>query len=90
MILVCVAVFIVDASLPPVGKVDVAIAPSIPKRVYARITDPFDRNSVYDSCQMVLHTTNAGVSWTEDSPDLSTKDPFRIILSGGIVGDNLR
>ncbi|MGD0775027.1 MAG: hypothetical protein ABSC05_19600 [Candidatus Solibacter sp.] len=38
---------------------------------------------------MVLRTTNAGVSWTELSPDLSTKDPARIMPSGGIVGDNL-
>ena len=38
---------------------------------------------------MILRTTNGGVSWTELSPDLSTKDPSRIISSGGIVGDNL-
>jgi len=39
------------------------------------IIDPFDRDSVYYGCQMVLRTTNAGVSWTEVRPDLSTKDP---------------
>jgi hypothetical protein len=38
---------------------------------------------------MILRTTNGGVSWTELSPDLSTKDPSRVIPSGGIVGDNL-
>jgi len=38
---------------------------------------------------MVLRTTNAGVSWTEVSADLSTKDPSCIIPPGGIVGDNL-
>jgi len=51
--------------------------------------DPFDHNSIYYGCQMVLRTTNGGVSWIELSPDLSTKDPSRITPSGGIVGDNL-
>jgi photosystem II stability/assembly factor-like uncharacterized protein len=51
--------------------------------------DPFDHNVVYYGCQMILRTSNGGVSWTELSPDLSTKDPSRIISSGGIVGDNL-
>ncbi len=51
--------------------------------------DPFDHNVVYYGCQMVLRTSNGGVSWVELSPDLSTKDPSRIISSGGIVGDNL-
>jgi photosystem II stability/assembly factor-like uncharacterized protein len=51
--------------------------------------DPFDHNTVYYGCQMVLRTTNAGVSWTELSPDLSTKDPARIVASGGIVGGDL-
>ena len=51
--------------------------------------DPFDHNTVYYGCQMVLRTTNGGMSWTEISPDLSTRDPSRIISSGGIVGDNL-
>jgi photosystem II stability/assembly factor-like uncharacterized protein len=51
--------------------------------------DPFDHNTVYYGCQMILRTTNGGVSWKELSPDLSTKDPSRIISSGGIVGDNL-
>ncbi|HTS27372.1 MAG TPA: YCF48-related protein [Bryobacteraceae bacterium] len=51
--------------------------------------DPFEHTTVYYGCQMVLRTTNGGVSWTELSPDLSTKDPSRIIPSGGIVGDNL-
>jgi photosystem II stability/assembly factor-like uncharacterized protein len=51
--------------------------------------DPFDHNTVYYGCQMILRTTNGGVSWSNFSPDLSTKDPSRIISSGGIVGDNL-
>ncbi len=38
---------------------------------------------------MILRTSNGGMSWTEFSPDLSTKDPKYIVSSGGIVGDNL-
>ena len=38
---------------------------------------------------MILKTSNGGQSWTELSPDLSTKDPSRIVSNGGIVGDNL-
>lgn len=51
--------------------------------------DPFDHNTVYYGCQVVFKTTNAGQSWTVISPDLSTRDPSRIVSSGGIVGDNL-
>ena len=51
--------------------------------------DPFDHNTVYYGCQMILRTTNGGVSWTELSPIFRTKDPSRIVSSGGIVGDNL-
>ena len=38
---------------------------------------------------MIFSTSNGGQSWKVISPDLSTKDPSRIISSGGIVGDNL-
>src|SRR4051812_46132286 len=51
--------------------------------------DPFDSNTVLYGCQLILKTTNGGQSWTELSPDLSTKDPSRIVSNGGIVGDNL-
>ena len=51
--------------------------------------DPFDHNTVLYGCQLILKTTNGGQSWTELSPDLSTKDPSRIVSNGGIVGDNL-
>jgi len=51
--------------------------------------DPFDHNTVYYGCQLIFKTSNGGMSWSEFSPDLSTKDPSRIIPSGGIVGDNL-
>ncbi|HEX5953955.1 MAG TPA: hypothetical protein VFY94_12355, partial [Rhodanobacteraceae bacterium] len=51
--------------------------------------DPFDHDSVLYGCQMVLRTTDKGHSWTEFSPDLSTRDPSLIVPSGGIMQDNL-
>ena len=51
--------------------------------------DPFDHNNVLYGCQVILKTSNGGQSWTEFSPDLSTKDPSRIVSNGGLVGDNL-
>lgn len=51
--------------------------------------DPFDHNTVYYGCQVIFKTTNAGQSWTVISPDLSTRNPERIINSGGLIGDNL-
>jgi photosystem II stability/assembly factor-like uncharacterized protein len=50
--------------------------------------DWFD-NSVYFGCQLVLRTRDRGTTWEEISPDLSTRDPSRILFSGGVVGDNL-
>jgi photosystem II stability/assembly factor-like uncharacterized protein len=51
--------------------------------------DPFDPKNVLYGCQLILKTDNGGQSWTELSPDLSTKDPSRIVSNGGLVGDNL-
>jgi photosystem II stability/assembly factor-like uncharacterized protein len=51
--------------------------------------DPFDSSNVLYGCQLILKTSNGGQSWTEFSPDLSTKDPSRIVSNGGLVGDNL-
>jgi len=51
--------------------------------------DPFDTKTVYYGCQVIFATSNGGQSWKEISPDLSTRDPSKIIPSGGIVGDNL-
>jgi len=45
--------------------------------------DPFDPNNVLYGCQLILKTSNGGQSWTEFSPDLSTKDPSRIVSNGG-------
>ena len=51
--------------------------------------DPFDHNTVYYGCQVILKTTNGGQSWSVTSKDLSTQDPSHVVSSGGIVGDNL-
>jgi len=51
--------------------------------------DPLEHNSVYYGCQVVFKTTNEGQSWKVVSPDLSHRDPSKIVSSGGIVGDNL-
>jgi photosystem II stability/assembly factor-like uncharacterized protein len=51
--------------------------------------DPFDHNTIYYGCQVILKTTNGGQSWSVASPDLSTQDPSHIVSSGGVVGDNL-
>jgi len=51
--------------------------------------DPFDPKTVYYGCQVIFKTSNDGQSWTVISPDLSTKDPSRVAVSGGVVGDNL-
>ena len=51
--------------------------------------DPFDHNAIYYGCQVIFKTVNGGQSWTVLSPDLSTRDPSRVVSSGGIIGDNL-
>jgi photosystem II stability/assembly factor-like uncharacterized protein len=53
------------------------------------VADPFDKNTIYFGCQNVLKTTDAGQTWTEVSPDLSTRDPSRVVSSGGLIADNL-
>ncbi len=51
--------------------------------------DPFQPNTMYFGCQMVLKTTDNGQTWKEVSPDLSTRDPSKVVSSGGLIGDNL-
>lgn len=51
--------------------------------------DPFDHNTVYYGCQVIFRTSDAGLTWSVVSPDLSTRSPAHIVSSGGIVGDNL-
>ncbi len=52
-------------------------------------TDPFEEDTVYYGCQVILKSSNGGQSWDVISPDLSTQDPSRIVFSGGVIGDNL-
>jgi hypothetical protein len=51
--------------------------------------DPFDPHTVYYGCQVIFKTVDGGQDWAVISPDLSTRDPSRIVSSGGIIGDNL-
>ena len=51
--------------------------------------DPFDHETVYYGCQVIFKTNDRGQTWKVLSPDLSTRDPSRVISSGGIVEDNL-
>ncbi|HEU5218526.1 MAG TPA: hypothetical protein VFU23_07695, partial [Gemmatimonadales bacterium] len=51
--------------------------------------DPFDHTTVYYGCQVIFKTTTGGQRWSVISPDLSTRDSSRVVISGGIVGDNL-
>ncbi len=51
--------------------------------------DPFDQKTVYYGTQLILKTSNGGQTWSEFSPDLSTRDPSRVVSSGGVVPDNL-
>ena len=51
--------------------------------------DPFDHNTVYYGCQVVFKTSNRGQNWSVISPDLSTRDPSRVVSSGGLIPDNL-
>jgi photosystem II stability/assembly factor-like uncharacterized protein len=51
--------------------------------------DPFDSKVVYYGCQVIFRTSNEGQSWDVISPDLSTRDPSKIVSSGGVIGDNL-
>ena len=50
--------------------------------------DWFD-NSVYFGWQVIFRTRDRGQNWEVISEDLSTRDPSRIVFSGGVVGDNL-
>jgi photosystem II stability/assembly factor-like uncharacterized protein len=51
--------------------------------------DPFDHETVYYGCQVILKTHDQGRTWSVASPDLSTQNPAHVVPSGGLVGDNL-
>ena len=50
---------------------------------------PHDHNTVYAGSQYIHRTTDAGRSWEEISPDLTTNDPAKMQPSGGLTLDNL-
>jgi photosystem II stability/assembly factor-like uncharacterized protein len=51
--------------------------------------DPFEPETVYYGCQVIFRISDRGQSWQVISPDLSTRDPSRVVSSGGVIGDNL-
>ena len=50
---------------------------------------PHDNNAVYVGSQNVHRTRNGGQSWEVISPDLTLNDQRRMVLSGGLTGDNI-
>ncbi len=53
------------------------------------VISPHDNNTIYVTSQHVHRTTNGGQSWEVISPDLTTNDPSRQGISGGLTPDNL-
>jgi photosystem II stability/assembly factor-like uncharacterized protein len=53
------------------------------------LISPHDNNTLYVTSQHVHRTTNAGQSWEEISPDLTTNDKSRQGISGGLTPDNI-
>ena len=49
------------------------------------VISPHDPNVIYAGMQVVLKSTDAGVSWTEISPDLTRNDKTRQQVSGGPI-----
>ena len=49
---------------------------------------PHDHNRVYVGSQFVHRTTDGGHSWQVISPDLSTNDPEKMGITGGITVDD--
>lgn len=54
------------------------------------VMSPHDPKVLYLGGNHLLRTTDAGVTWTAISPDLSTQDPEKIVIgrSGGLTLDN--
>jgi photosystem II stability/assembly factor-like uncharacterized protein len=53
------------------------------------LISPHDSNIVYHGANVLLKTTNAGMTWTAISPDLTRNDKSKQKFSGGpITGDN--
>jgi len=49
------------------------------------VISPHDPNVIYAGMQMVLKSTDAGMSWTEISPDLTRNDKSKQQVSGGPI-----
>jgi photosystem II stability/assembly factor-like uncharacterized protein len=53
------------------------------------VVSRFDPNTVYHAAQKVLRTRDAGASWEEISPDLTTNDPAFQDYSGGPINHDV-
>ncbi len=53
------------------------------------LISPHDPNTIYVTSQVVHRTTNGGQSWDVLSPDLTTNEPSRTGISGGLTPDNI-
>ncbi len=53
------------------------------------LVSPHDNTTVYVTSQHVHRTTNNGQSWEVISPDLTTNNKARQIISGGLTPDNI-
>lgn len=53
------------------------------------LISPHDRNTVYVTSQHVHKTTNGGQTWQLASPDLTTNDKSKQVISGGLTPDNI-
>lgn len=53
------------------------------------LISPHDNNTVFVTSQHVHRTTNGGQSWEVISPDLTTNDKSKQIISGGLTPDNI-
>ena len=53
------------------------------------LISPHDHNTVYVTSQFVHRTTQGGQSWDIISPDLTTNDKSRQVISGGLTPDNI-
>ena len=53
------------------------------------LISPHDNETLYVTSQHVHRTRNRGQSWEEVSPDLTTNDKAKQVISGGLTPDNI-
>ncbi|MDH3732557.1 MAG: sialidase [Gemmatimonadota bacterium] len=53
------------------------------------LISPHDSETIYVTSQHVHRTTNRGQSWEVVSPDLTTNDKSKQVISGGLTPDNI-